>query len=179
MTTIIGQPIDAADWRQYPLEEMERRVARFEEAVWAAQIASPANHDLLKKAVKRQQASRCPVWLRRVTPDLVIRYGDALIDLFTEFPDDLGRVSAYDLMIGFRPKSKITPTQAMMTNAEWVNEWGVGWKHIVGGVGATHVSYPLTDWAKLDEYLATSVPDPDEPGRLTAAAAPGRVESSL
>jgi uroporphyrinogen decarboxylase len=172
MNTVNIQPGDALDWRHYPLEEMERRVARFEDGVWGAQIAAPPNHDLLKKAVRREHAARCPVWLRRVTPDLVIRYGDALIDLYTEFPEDLGRVSPYDLMVGYKPKVKITPTEALMTNAEWISEWGVGWKHVVGGVGATEISNPLPDWAKLDEYLATSFPDPDEPGRLDAAAAP-------
>src|SRR5208283_4217871 len=131
MDIITPLPAETPNWRQLPLEEMERRVARFEEAVWAAQIAAPPNHGLLKKAVKREQAARCPVWLRRVTPDLVIRYGDALIDLYTEFPEHLGRVSPYDLMVGYKPKEKTTPTEALMTNAEWISEWGVGWKHIV------------------------------------------------
>jgi uroporphyrinogen decarboxylase len=172
MDIVTNPPADPSGWRHLPLEEMERRVARFDEAVWAAQIAAPPNHALLKQAVKRQQAARCPVWLRRVTLDVVIRYGEALIDLYTEFPDDLGRVSPYDLMVGYKPKVNITPTEAMMTNAEWVSEWGVGWKHIVGGVSATEVSNPLPDWANLDEYLATTFPDPDEPGRLDAAIAP-------
>lgn len=172
MGIITTNVAENADWRKYPLAEMERRTARFEEAVWAAQIAAPPNHALLKQAVKRQGAERPPVWLRRVTPDLVIRYGDALIDLYKEFPDDLGRVSPYDLMVGFKTKSKITPTEAMMLDSEWISEWGVGWKHIVGGVGATEISNPLTDWAKLDEYLAATFPDAEEPGRLSAAAAP-------
>ena len=172
MDIAASQPADPMDWRDYSLAEMENKVARFEDAVRAAQLAAPANRDLLKGAVRRQGAERCPIWLRRVTPDLVIRYGEALVDLHTEFPDDLGRVSPYDLMIGYKPKVKITPTEAMMTNAAWVSEWGVGWKHIVGGVGATDITSPLTDWAQLDEYLATGIPDPDEPGRLEAAAAP-------
>ncbi len=160
-------------FRELPLAEMEARVARFEAAVKDAQLASAPSRELLKKAVTRQPVERCPVWLRRVSPDLVIRYGDALIDLFAEFPDDLGRVSPYDLMVGYKPKVKISPVEAMMTNAEWVDEWGVGWKHIVGGVGATEVSYPLADWSQLDEYLA-SLPDPDQPGRLEGAADPAK-----
>lgn len=163
--------IEAEDWRHLPLEEMEARCAHFENAVKAAQLANPPSHRLLKSAVKRTGAQRCPIWLRRVTPDLIIRYGQALIDLFTEFPDDLGRVSPYDLMVGFNSPTKISPVEAMMTNAEWVSEWGVRWKHIVGGVGATEVESPLKDWAQLDDYIA-SMPDPDEPGRLDAAAAP-------
>jgi len=171
MDIITPPTTGTSDWRQLPLAEMERRVARFEEAVWAAQIAAPPNHALLQDAVKRKNAARCPVWLRRVTLNLVIRYGDALIDLYQEFPDDLGRVAPYDLMVGFNPKVKITPTEAMMTDSEWISEWGVGWKHVVGGVGATEVSNPLTDWATLKHYLKT-LPDPDEPGRLDAAVAP-------
>src|ERR1017187_2166035 len=122
MGIITTSPAENADWRKYPLAEMARRTARFEEAVWAAQIAAPPNHALLKQAVGRRGAERPPVWLRRVTPDLVIRYGNALIDLYKEFPDDLGRVSPYDLMVGFKTKSKITPTEAMMLDSEWISE---------------------------------------------------------
>jgi uroporphyrinogen decarboxylase len=162
---------ETEDWRHLPLQEMEARCARFEKAVWDAQLAAPPTRDLLKSAVTRTGASRCPVWLRRVTPDLIIRYGQELIDLFTEFPDDLGRVAPYDLMVGYNTPSKVTPVEALMMNAEWVSEWGVTWKHIIGGVGATEVDSPLKDWAKLDEYIAT-LPDADEPGRLDAAAPP-------
>ena len=172
MDIVTTKPAEVLDWPNCSLAEMEKRVARFEEAVWAAQVAAPASHDLIKKAVRRKQAARCPVWLRRVTLDVVIRYGEALNDLFAEFPDDLGRVAPYDFTIGFKPKGNITSTAALMTNAEWTNEWGVGWQHVVGGVGASECSNPLTDWSRLEEYLAIGIPNPDEPGRLEAAVAP-------
>jgi len=80
MSTLTHPPSDVSDWRHLPLAEMEKRVARFDQAVWAAQLAAPPTHDLLKKAVRREHAARCPVWLRRVTLDVVIRYGEALND---------------------------------------------------------------------------------------------------
>jgi len=173
MDTTVTGTTGSPDWRQLPLSEMEEIAARFEEAVKAAQLAAPPSRDLLRNAVKRQAAARCPVWLRRVTPDLVIRHGKALVDLYSEFPDDLGRVSPYDLMVGYQPRVPITPVEALMTDAGWTSEWGVGWRHVVGGVGASEVSSPLPDWSGLEAYLAT-LPDPDEPGRLGAAAAPAK-----
>jgi uroporphyrinogen decarboxylase len=169
-TTVTGT---VEEWRRLPLARMEEISARFESAVKAAQLASPPSRELLRRAVRRQEAARCPVWLRRVTPDLVIRYGEALVELFSEFPDDLGRVSPYDLMVGYRPKIPITPVEALMTDAEWTSEWGVRWRHVVGGVGASEAASALPDWSGLEAYLAT-LPDPDEPGRLSAAAPPAR-----
>jgi uroporphyrinogen decarboxylase len=162
------------DFRNLPIPEMERIAARFEERVLAAQLAAPPSHDLLLDVVRRRSAARCPVWLRRVTLDLIIRHGEGLVDLFAEFPDDLGRVAAYDSMVGFKPRVPITPVEAMMENSEWTDEWGVGWKHVVGGVGATEISNPLADWSRLEDYVASGMPDPDEPGRLDSAMAPAK-----
>jgi uroporphyrinogen decarboxylase len=161
-----------SDFRSLPRAEMEAMVARFEDKVLAAQLAAPPSRPLISKAVRRQGAERCPVWLRRVTIDLILRYGDALADLYSEFPDDLGRVAAYDFMIGYQDPAQqtpLSPVEALMTNSEWTNEWGTGWKHVVGGVSAHEVSFPLSDWSQLDDYLARQFPDPLAPGRLDAA----------
>lgn len=160
------------DFRQLPLSEMEEMVARFEERVLAAQISSSPTCDLVRNAVRREGAQRCPVWLRRVSPDLIIKYGDALTDLFVKYPDDLGRIAPYDAIVGYNPKASVSQVEALMKNSEWVNEWGVGWKHVVGGVGATEVSNPLEDWSRLDDYIANEFPDPLDPGRLEKAIAP-------
>jgi uroporphyrinogen decarboxylase len=56
-----------------------------------------------------------------------------------------------------------------MQEKEWVDEWGIGWKHAADGVGANPVSHPLKNWSQLDDYLRHQMPDPREPGRLTDA----------
>lgn len=160
------------DYRLLPLEEMQARVTKFEDQVRAALVAAPPSADLIRGAVRREGVQRCPVWLRRVSPDLVIRYGDQLIDLFREFPDDLGRVAPYDILVGSNQKSPIGAVEALMKDAQWVNEWGVGWRHVVGGVGASEASHPLADWSGLDDYLTDGFPDPRDPGRLAPAVAP-------
>jgi len=148
-------------------------IARFEERVRAAQLAAPPTRPLVEAAVRRR-APRPPVWLRRLNLDLILRHGDALIRLFEERPDDLGRVAAYDFMVGFpRPGRKVpTPVEALLGDTEWTDEWGISWKHPVGSVGAVEVGHPIDDWGRLDEYIATGIPDPRIPGRLDAARAP-------
>lgn len=160
------------NFRELPLEEMERRVARFEEAVLAAQLTAPPSREALKRAVHRKGVERPQIWLRRTSPDLAIKYGQDLIDLFTEYPDDLGRVAPYDIMMGYAPKTDMSVVEGMMKDSVFLSEWGVGWKHIVGGVGASECSHPLKDWADLDEYIETGFPNPDDHGRVQAAIEP-------
>jgi uroporphyrinogen decarboxylase len=157
------------------LSAVEAGISRFESRVRAAQLAAPPTKPLVEAAVRRK-APRCPVWLRRVTLDLIVRHGDALAALFEEFPDDLGRVAAYDFMIGYKTPGKDlpTPAQAFLAERSWTDEWGVGWRHIGGTMGAVEVSHPLADWGRLDEYLATGFPDPHAPGRLEAARGPAK-----
>ena len=156
------------------LEELRAVVSRFEERVRAAQLRSPPTRDLVKGAVGPGGSARCPAWLRRVTLDLIVRHGEALVDLFEEFPDHLGRVAPYDFMIGYHPpgEESIDPVAAFLADSSWVDEWGVRWRHSKDGVGATEVENPLRDWKDLDDYLARRFPDPRAPGRFDAARGP-------
>ncbi len=156
------------------LPALEGQVARFEERVRAAQLAAPPTKAVVEAAVLRRGAVRCPVWLRRVTLDLVVRHGDALIELYEEFPDDLGRVTAFDLFVGYRPPGGKIPgaVEALLTESSWTDEWGVSWRHIDGSAGAVEFGHPLEDWGRLDEYLETGMPDLVAPGRFDAARAP-------
>lgn len=161
-----------ADFRSVPIPEMERILARFEERIHEAQKAGPATKDWVKKAVRRQGSGRCPVRINRTSVDLIIRYGDALADLFCEYPDDIIVIYPYDYSIGYQPADRIpriNPLEVLMRDARWTDEWGTVWGHAAGGVGATTVDCPLKDWGQLDEYLATQMPDPRAPGRLDAA----------
>ncbi|GAG27237.1 unnamed protein product, partial [marine sediment metagenome] len=101
--------------------------------------------------------------------DVIIRYKDALADLFCEYPDDIIVVIPYDFAIGYQPPGRgpqINPVEVMMRDARWIDEWGITWGHAEGGVAGTPVDYPLKDWGRLDDYLATRMPDPRAPGRL-------------
>ena len=152
--------------------EIQRIVSRFEERVGSARRSAPPTRDLVRAAVHRTGSPRCPVRLKRLSLDVVLRYGDALADLFCEFPDDLVLTAPYEISIGYQPPDRadrIDPLWAMSRAAEWDDEWGIRWGHAAGGVGATPVASPLTDWSQLDEYLAHRVPDPRAPGRLDAA----------
>jgi uroporphyrinogen decarboxylase len=155
-----------------PVAEIQRIVSRFEERVSNARRSSPPTRELVRTAIHRAGSPRCPVRLKRLSLDIVLRHGDALADLFCEFPDDLILTAPYEISIGYQPPGRadrIDPLWAMTRSAEWDDEWGVRWGHASGGVGATPVASPLSDWSQLDDYLAHRVPDPRAPGRLDAA----------
>jgi uroporphyrinogen decarboxylase len=162
------------DYRGLSIPEMEAALGRFEERVEAALLAAPPSKDWVKRAVRRAGTGRCPVWLKRLSPDLILRHGDALADLFCRYPDDAVRVVPYDLWIGYQPPGvgpRINAVEVAMREAQWEDEWGTRWAHAAGGVGATPVDYPLRDWSQLDEYLERYLPDARDPGRLDAGAA--------
>lgn len=166
--------ISSYDYLSLSIPEMDAALQRFEEQVNAALLAASPSKDWVKKAVRREGSGRCPVWLKRLSPDIILRHGDALADLFCRYPDDAIRIVPYDLWIGYQPPGqshRIDPIEVAMRDAEWEDEWGTRWAHAVGGVGATPVDYPLKDWSVLDEYLARWLPDPRAPGRLDAGAA--------
>jgi uroporphyrinogen decarboxylase len=155
------------------LAQMEDALKRFDERVDEALAAAPPSRSWVKQAVRRGGSERCPVWLRRLSCDVVLRHGDALADLFCRFPDDVSRVVPYDLWIGYQPPgtaTPINPIEVATHDARWEDEWGTCWAHAAGGVGATPVDYPLKDWGCLDEYLAEGIPDPRALGRFSAAA---------
>lgn len=161
-----------ADFRLLPIAEMEARIAAFEARVNEAQDANPPTKAWVKEAIHRRGSGRCPVRIKRLSLDLILRYGDRLADLFCEYPDDVIAVIPYDITIGYQPPEKtprLNPVEALMRDMQWVDEWGTRWGHAFGGVGATPVDEPLKDWAQLDEYLDTGIPDPHAPGRFDAA----------
>jgi len=51
----------------------------------------------------------------------------------------------------FNPKTglnRITHS-GFNTDAQWTDEWGTGWRHAIGSVGASTVSNPIEDWSQL------------------------------
>jgi uroporphyrinogen decarboxylase len=164
-----GQVRSEEEIRRLKQEEKEEIVRRFNERVDTSLQAAGPTKEWVKKALSRRGASRCPVRLRRLSVDIILRYGDPLADLFCAFPDDVAFVQAYDIFVGYQSPDKtdrINPIQAMTEDCRWTDEWGTQWQHAPGGVGASTVSNPLQDWSQLDEYLARHLPDPHAPGRL-------------
>lgn len=162
------------NFRDLPVPEMEARIAHFEGRVNAAQEKAAPTKDWVRKAIHRQGTGRCPVRLKRLSLDIILRYGDALADLFCAYPDDVVAVIPYDITVGYQLPDKtprVNPIEVLMKEAEWVDEWGTRWGHAFKGVGATPVEHPLKDWSMLEGYLRTGIPDPKAPGRLDSAAA--------
>lgn len=160
------------DVRAMTLEQKEEAIRHFNARVDAAIVNSPPSKERIKKALSRGDASRCPVRLRRLSLDVILRYGDELADLFCEYPDDAIFVPGYDLFVGYQAPDKphrINTIQVLTEDARWTDEWGIEWGHSASGVGATTVSNPLTDWSQLDDFLANRMPDPRAAGRLDAA----------
>lgn len=173
---ITGAPTPSAsrDYRTLPLSEMEAIVSRFEDRVNAAQRANSPTKNWVQKAVRRQGAGRCPVRLKRLSLDVIVRYADDLAELYCRYPDDALFIPAYDYSIGYQPpdrKERINEVQVLMQAGEWTDEWGTRWGHAFGGVGASTLDNPIKDWSQLDDYLAHRMPDPHAPGRLDRARA--------
>ena len=79
----------ATDFRNLPVSEMQAILSRFDERVSAALHQHPRSKEWVRKALRRQGAARCPVRLKRVSLDVILRYGDDLADLYCQFPDDV------------------------------------------------------------------------------------------
>ena len=162
------------DFRNLPLSEMEAILARFDQRVSAAFRQHAPSKEWVRKALRRQGAARCPVRLKRISLDVILRYGDELADLYCKFPDDVLCIQAYDYSIGHQSVDKqerINEVRILTESAEWTDEWGTRWGHAFGGIGATTVSNPIQDWSQLDDYLAHGMPDPHASGRLDRAKA--------
>ncbi len=89
-----------------------------------------------------------------------------LPDLLCEFPDDVVHVAPYDFTLGYQPADRpvrLSNVEALMQENEWVDEWGIGWKHAADGVGANPRRHPLKDWSQLEEYLRIKSPTPTSP----------------
>jgi uroporphyrinogen decarboxylase len=155
--------------RAMTLEEKEDAIRRFNARVDAAVCSAPPSKERIRQAMARSGAERCPVRLRRLSFDIILRYGDALADLFCQYPDDAVFTQAYDLFAGYQPHDKpnpVKPIEVLTRDARWSDEWGTGWQHAAGGVGASTFSNPLSDWSQLDVFLAERMPDPRAAGRL-------------
>ena len=158
--------------RPTSLDQRKSQIERFNARVDEGQLAHPPTKEWVTKALRGQGASRCPVRLKSLSYDVILRHGDTLAELFVEYPDDIVSVPSYEPSIGYSAgalNGPVDPVLALTEAAEWTDEWGTRWAHAAGGVGATPIGVPLDDWSGLDEYLARRMPDPSLPGRLDGA----------
>ena len=149
--------------------ELKATVARFEQRVKEAQQANRPTKEMVRQAIRRNWNVRCPSWAKRLSMDVVVKYGDDLADLFCEYPDDIVRIAPYELWIGHQQPGRadrIDPVYVLTQNAQWTDEWGTRWGHSAGGTGAHQLRCPIEDWSQLDEYIATRLPKADAPGRF-------------
>jgi uroporphyrinogen decarboxylase len=152
-----------------PLSEPAAKLQRFHERLDTAIERCPPSKQWVRNALQHRGAPRCPVRFKRLSFDIILRHGDALADLFAEFPDDVVFAQPYEAFLGYRTREPIDVVAALTQDAEWTDEWGTTWGHLAGGVGASPRSCPLADWSQLDQYLAHKLPDPRAPGRLDGA----------
>ncbi len=153
------------------LSEREAAIRRFHERVDRATLDAPPGKEWVRSALHRRGASCCPVRLKRLSLEIILRYGDDLADLFCAYPEDTIFVPAYDIFIGYQPPGtaqRINTVEVLTQDARWTDEWGTEWGHSAGGTGASTLSNPLKDWSQLDDYLKR-MPDPQAPGRLDGA----------
>lgn len=154
------------------LEERRSLLDRFDRRVDEGQLSDAPTKAWVGGALRREGAARCPIRLKSLSYDVILRYGDELADLFATYPDDIVSVTAYDLFVGYPPgglEGPIDTVKVLTEGAEWTDEWGTRWAHAAGGVGATPIGVPLGDWSALDDYLAHGIPNPSAPGRLDGA----------
>jgi uroporphyrinogen decarboxylase len=167
-----GTAPSAGGARVSDLEERRLVIDRFNARVDAAQAANPPTKDWVRRALRREGSARCPVRLKALSYDAILQHAGLLADLFEAFPDDIVSIPPYDPFIGFQAGGRDAPIdtiKVLTEDAEWTDEWGTRLGHAKGGVGATPVGVPISDWSELDDYIAHRIPSGSLPGRLGGA----------
>ncbi len=132
----------AASW-----EEGVSQPDQFNQRVDQAELANPPTKKWVGRAIHREGASRCPIRLKRLSYDVILRCGDTLADLVAESTDVVVLVAAYDPSVGYPPcglDGPISTIRVLTDGATWTDEWGTRWGHAAGGVGASRSTFP---WA--------------------------------
>jgi uroporphyrinogen decarboxylase len=162
-------------------EKKRETILSFNKRVEAASSRAAPSKDWVRAALRRKGSKRCPIRLKRLSYDIILKYPEGLAQLFEEYPDDVTAVQAYDATIGRQGEDepdRIDPIRVLTEDADWKDEWGTSWRHAADGVGATPSTNPIGDWSLLEDYLGKRMPDPRAPDRLRevlpAAEALGR-----
>jgi uroporphyrinogen decarboxylase len=105
----------------------------------------------LWKAEYFQRPDRIPFTFG-VYGGLVIRYGQQLADLMSQYDFDGGPVN---IKVDEEAR-ELNPDYV----AEDTDEWGVGWRHIKEGHLGQPISHPLADWSALKTFKTPPGPPP-------------------
>jgi len=87
------------------IEEIRATLDRFNRRFDEAHAKAPPSKRWVRRALHRQGTTRCPVRIRRLSYDLILRYPDELAGLFERYPDDVVFTQAYEFCLGYRPPS--------------------------------------------------------------------------
>ncbi len=106
-------PSGQEEFRSLSLSEMEKILGRFDKRLHDALLANPPQKNRVKKALKGLGNGHCPVRLKRLSLDLILRYGDDLAELFCRYPDDVMGTVPYDMFVGYQPPDKVNPVNVI------------------------------------------------------------------
>lgn len=157
----MGTAASLYDFTHLTTEDRKATIDRFEKAVEQGLEKGPATKELVRNVIRRRGAERPVVRLKRLSLELILRYGRELGELFLQYPDDTLFLVPYHYFIGYQAPDQsnaIDPMRALIEDARWVDEWGVEWGHQVGGTGATPTKPVIQEPEQWDEYLARRFP---------------------
>jgi hypothetical protein len=104
-------------WDAVPIEERVAVIGRLNKRVDAAQQAAEPTKARVRKVIRREGAPRCPVRLRRVSYDLILRYRDALADLFVRYGICVNTFSPTYTNTGLIRRDPVLPRPARISSS--------------------------------------------------------------
>jgi hypothetical protein len=103
-----------------------------------------SRHQVIR-AIEFESPAYVPAWYNYFASETRQKYGERLVELLDEYPDDV----LFAVLSTFPPADRMPPG--------WTDEWGCSWMR--GAVGAVSVDSPLYEsWDRLDWYLAEELP---------------------
>ena len=116
------------------------------------------SRERVKRAIRFQSPDRAPI-SHAVLPAAMIKYGEALAEILTEFREDFGWDYMQDL-----PRDQYP---ALYTQGRNADDFGTVWHVETEGICGIPVVWPISDLSRYDEYEWPDVFDAGPPsGRL-------------
>jgi len=109
------------------------------------------------RAVHFQHPDRPPM-RHNITGAAVVRYGQALLDILEEFPDDFGTDTTFPQWMELHRQR----AGRLDIDEETVDEWGCRWRHRRDGMFGMVVERPLETWSALETYRLPPVPSHEQ-----------------
>ena len=100
---------EQAEIKQSEIEQSLIVVDRFFEGFKEALLAASHTKKWVKQTLHHGGGSRCPVHLKRLSNDIILRYPKELGDLFGQYPDDVYFSSPNGIFVGYQPPDRKDP----------------------------------------------------------------------